>query len=126
MKSDFGRIGKFLGIGLFSVLVSFLLLNLAMVEPVIAIDCRQSAIEQGCGENDQTCIIDYCTSEASLHLLGEFDNKSKDDNIDDTEEADKEDDVDEDPKCEYVGSFSSSPPLSMFCHEEEDEWEWED
>jgi len=107
MKTGFGRIGIYLGTGLFAVLVSFLLLNLAKVDPVIAVDCFQLAIEAGCDQNDAGCQLDYCLKYHSNQQQKKHDDKTRKDNIDDVEDADKEENVDDDPLCLFHDEFGS-------------------
>lgn len=131
MKTDFSRIGKFLGIGLVSVLLAFLLLNLATAdESACTIEgCEEYAIEFCAAVGSEAdCILNETMaciqeSEDSNHNYC----RAKNFNLNSQNNARKGDGIDPpgETKCEYVGIAESEPPSFMFCHEEE-EWEYDE
>ncbi len=127
MKTDFSRIGKFLGIGLVSVLLAFLLLNLATAyESACTIEgCEAYALEYcAAAGSDADCIMNETLacikeSEDSNHNYC----RAKNFNLKSQNNARKGDGIDPpgETKCEYVGISNSEPPSFMFCQPDNEE-----
>jgi hypothetical protein len=109
MMSNFTKTPMRLGMGLTILVIAFALLNFIPENSVDAArDCRVDAVEGGtCSTGDETCIKNYCASDAFLKMMGFYDNKMINENKEEQNEANKGDINNDDPDCLATGSSSS-------------------